>query len=130
MQQPSIVPSGSAGSSSEPVAFKFKLDCDNAQQFIERYAADVSRGRIVIRTMKPHPVGTHLKMELQCRNGTSLIIGDGKVFWTREPDAASGPFPGMGIRLGKLTRASQDLINQTLAYREQHERSTGHSLPT
>jgi uncharacterized protein (TIGR02266 family) len=120
MQQPSIVtvPPTSPNDSAEPVLFRLKLDCDSVDEFIDRYKADVSRGGIVIRTMKPLAVGTRVKLDLQLRNGAPLISGDGKVVWTREPDAGSGPFPGMGIRLGKLTRPSQDVINQTLSYKD------------
>jgi uncharacterized protein (TIGR02266 family) len=128
-----IPPSAEGPSSSDPVDFQLKLDCDTVAEFTERYANDISRGGIFIRTRKPLAVGTKLKLDLRIWNGEPLIVGEGTVFWTREPDMTGGDsgvlYPGMGVRFGKLTRASQELINHTLSERAKRKRSNSMEIP-
>jgi uncharacterized protein (TIGR02266 family) len=110
--------------SSDPTYLRFRFNSETVEQFADRYAADVSRGGIFIRSRRPSPVGTRLKLDLQLQNGAPVIVGEGTVFWTREPDASKpGSVPGMGIRFNKLTAASQQLIEQVLTQRSNRDRS-------
>src|SRR6185503_19761023 len=91
-----------------PVNLRIKFRSENVDQFIERYAVDVSRGGIFIRTRDPLAVGTQLRLDFQFHNGTALMAGEGTVVWIREvdPNRASVP-PGMGVRFDKLSPESQ-----------------------
>jgi len=57
-QPPSKEPRG-------PVSLRIKFRSATLDQFIERYAVDVSRGGIFIRTREPLSVGTQLRFDFQ-----------------------------------------------------------------
>ena len=82
-----------------PVTLKIKFKSETLEQFIERYAVDVSQGGIFIRTKEPLAVGTQMKFEFQLRDASPLIAGEGTVVWTRENDARV-------TALGKFLRKS------------------------
>jgi uncharacterized protein (TIGR02266 family) len=99
-----------------PVTLKIKFKSATLEQFIERYAVDVSHGGIFIRTKEPLPVGTQMRFEFQLRDATPLITGEGTVVWTRENDPARpGVAPGMGVRFDRLGDGSQEVLDKILA---------------
>ena len=99
-----------------PVSLKIKFKSETLDQFIERYAVDVSQGGIFIRTKEPLAIGTAMKFEFQLKDGSSLIGGDGTVVWTREHDPTRpGAAPGMGVRFDKLADGSQPTLEKILA---------------
>lgn len=67
-----------------PVTLKIKFKSSTLEEFVERYAVDISQGGIFIRTKKPLEVGTPLRFEFQLKDATPLILGEGTVVWTRE----------------------------------------------
>src|SRR4051794_27785386 len=82
-----------------PTNLRIKFRSASVEQFIERYAADVSRGGIFIRTREPLVVGTQLRLELQLQDGTALLAGEGTVIWIRENDPGRPAVPpGMAVR--------------------------------
>jgi len=105
-----------------PVNLRIKFRSDSLPQFIERYATDVSRGGIFIRTREPLGVGTQLKLDFQYQGGTPLMSGDGTVVWVREfdPSRANVP-PGMGVRFDKLAPESLGVLEQILVAKAQRE---------
>jgi uncharacterized protein (TIGR02266 family) len=108
----------------EPISLRFRFDSETVEQFAERYASDVSRGGIFVHSRQPFPVGTQLRLDLQLLNGTPLIVGDGTVHWTREPDPNKpAQVPGMGIRFSKLSGRSQQIIEAVLSQRTGRERT-------
>src|SRR3990170_947632 len=91
-----------------PVTLKIKFKSETLEQFIERYAVDVSQGGIFIRTKEPLAVGTQMKFEFQLRDASPLIAGEGTVVWTRENDPSRPPIaPGMGVRFDRLAEGPQ-----------------------
>ena len=108
-----------------PVNLRIKFRSESLPQFIERYATDVSRGGIFIRTREPLAVGTQLKLDFQYQGGSPLMAGDGTVVWVREfdPSRANVP-PGMGVRFDKLAPESQVVLEQILV--EKAAREAGH----
>src|SRR5215510_7482895 len=99
-----------------PVTLKIKFKSATLEQFIERYAVDVSHGGIFIRTKEPLPVGTQMRFEFQLRDASALIAGDGTVVWIREHDPArQGVAPGMGVRFDKLAVDSQKVLDKILS---------------
>jgi uncharacterized protein (TIGR02266 family) len=101
-----------------PVTLRIKFKSATLEQFIERYAVDVSQGGIFIRTKEPLPVGTTMRFEFQLRDESPLITGEGTVVWIREQNAGqSGVAPGMGVRFDRLTEASQGVLDEILAHK-------------
>lgn len=101
-----------------PVTLRIKFKSANLEQFIERYAVDVSQGGIFIRTKEPLPVGTTMRFEFQLRDESPLITGEGTVVWIREQNASqAGVAPGMGVRFDRLTEPSQGVLDEILAYK-------------
>jgi uncharacterized protein (TIGR02266 family) len=98
-----------------PVTLKIKFKSETLEQFIERYAVDVSQGGIFIRTKEPLPVGTQMKFEFQLRDASPLIAGEGTVVWTRENDPSRPAIaPGMGVRFDRLADGSQGILERIL----------------
>ncbi|MEO6773077.1 MAG: TIGR02266 family protein [Kofleriaceae bacterium] len=99
-----------------PVTLKIKFKSETLEQFIERYAVDVSQGGIFIRTKEPLAVGTQMKFEFQLRDASPLIAGEGTVVWTRENDPSRPAIaPGMGVRFDRLADGSQSVLEKILA---------------
>ena len=99
-----------------PVTLKIKFKSETLEQFIERYAVDVSQGGIFIRTKEPLAVGTQMKFEFQLRDASPLIAGEGTVVWTRENDPSRPAIaPGMGVRFDRLADGSQGILERILA---------------
>ena len=99
-----------------PVTLKIKFKSETIEQFIERYAVDVSQGGIFIRTKEPLAVGTAMKFEFQLRDASPLIAGEGTVVWTRENDPSRPAIaPGMGVRFDKLADGSPSVLERILA---------------
>ncbi len=99
-----------------PVTLKTKFKSETLEQFIERYAVDVSQGGIFIRTKEPLAVGTQMKFEFQLRDASPLIAGEGTVVWTRENDPSRPAIaPGMGVRFDRLADGSQAVLERILA---------------
>ncbi|MSP63829.1 MAG: hypothetical protein EXR72_26480 [Myxococcales bacterium] len=98
-----------------PITLKIKFKSTALAQFVERYSVDISCSGIFIRTREPLKIGTHLHFEFQLQDGSSLIVGDGTVVWTREYDPARTTVaPGMGVRFDKLTEVSDRVLQHIL----------------
>ncbi len=99
-----------------PVTLKIKFKSETLEQFIERYAVDVSQGGIFIRTKEPLAVGTQMRFEFQLRDASPLIGGEGTVVWTRENDPSRPAIaPGMGVRFDRLAEGSQGVLERILS---------------
>jgi len=106
------------------VNLRIKFRSESLEQFIERYAVDVSRGGIFIRTREPLAVGTQLKLDFQYQSGGALMAGEGTVVWIREPDPARPNIPpGMGVRFDRLTPESQVVLELLLADKAKRDKS-------
>ena len=111
-----------------PVTLKIKFKSETLEQFIERYAVDVSQGGIFIRTKEPLAVGTQMKFEFQLRDASPLIAGEGTVVWTRENDPSRPAIaPGMGVRFDRLADGSQAVLERILA--EKAKQAPGRNAP-
>src|SRR5262249_33652341 len=102
-----------------PVNLRIKFRSANLDDFIERYAVDVSRGGIFIRTREPLSVGTRLKLDFQLLEQGAILQGDGTVVWIRESDPTRPAVtPGMGVRFDQLTPESQPILDKILAEKD------------
>jgi uncharacterized protein (TIGR02266 family) len=109
-----------------PTNLRIKFRSASLDQFIARYAADVSRGGIFIRTREPLAVGTRLRLEFTLQDAAPLLAGEGTVVWIREHDPArENVTPGMGVRFDKLTPESQPTLEKILAEKTRLEQAGG-----
>jgi len=112
-----------------PVTLKIKFKSETIEQFIERYAVDVSQGGIFIRTKEPLAVGTQMKFEFQLKDASPLIGGEGTVVWTREHDPSRPAIaPGMGVRFDRLADGSQQVLEMILAEKVKQAPNRGESV--
>jgi uncharacterized protein (TIGR02266 family) len=97
--------------------------CRSVGEFLDQHAADVSRGGIFVRHGQVLPVGRAVRLNLQLADGTTLLAGEGTVFWTREADRSRAETePGMGIRFTRLITDSQRMLTHLLAEKAERER--------
>ena len=96
---------------------RLRLAYGSMDEFIERYATNVSRGGIFVRTREARPPGTELAIDIALENGDEAIRGRGVVRWTTPPSAPGEPprDPGMGVRFTELTPESRALVELMVA---------------
>jgi len=94
-----------------------RLAYGTLDEFVERYALNVSRGGIFVRTRDPQPPGTAITLDLQLVTGEKVVRGRGVVAWTTPPSAPGEPRrdPGMGIRFTELEPESRALVDLVVA---------------
>jgi len=98
---------------------RIKFRSASLDEFIARYAVDVSRGGIFIRTREPLSVGSRLKLDFQLLDAAPLLDGEGTVVWIRKPDPARPEVaPGMGVRFDRLSPQSDERLAEILAAKE------------
>ena len=88
-----------------PVTLKIKFKSETLEQFIERYAIDVSQGGIFIRTKEPLAVGTQMKFEFQLRDASPLIVlmmRRASAAWSGLALATWAPTPAWTLMVAKL----------------------------
>jgi molecular chaperone DnaK len=102
-----------------PVDLQVRLSFGSVDDFIERYAVNVSRGGVFVRTRETVPRGTAVNLDLQLTDGADVIRGKGVVAWTTGPSAPGEPDqgPGMGIKFTELDTESQALVELIVATR-------------
>ncbi len=86
------------------------------ETFIEKFAANVTRGGVFLASRTPRPIGEVFQFEVQLAGGEVALAGDGKVTWVREFDPAAPNKPhGMGVQFLRLDGPSREVVNQMLA---------------
>src|SRR5687767_5418248 len=86
-----------------PVALRIKLRYTQLEQFISKFATNLSRSGMFLASRNPKPVGTRIHFELRLADDSRLIDGLGEVRWTREYDKNAPDLAyGMGIFLLEL----------------------------
>jgi uncharacterized protein (TIGR02266 family) len=99
------------------------MSCRTVTEFLDSHANDVSRGGIFVRNAQVLAVGCTVRLNLQLADGSTLLAGEGTVFWTREADPTRAESePGMGIRFTRLTNESQRMLTHLLAEKTERER--------
>ena len=102
-----------------PVELALRLAFGSIEEFILRYATNISRGGMFVRTRDPRPSGTPVLFDLQLKSGEHVIRGEGVVVWSAAPSApGEAPRqPGMGVRFTALDPESRALVERVVAAR-------------
>ena len=108
-----------------------RLSYGTIDELVERFAVNISRGGVFIRTRDPRPVGTRLLLELRLSGGEAAIRGEGVVRWIQAEDPAAHPrrAPGMGIQFTKLDDASRALVERMAELKERRGVAPGVVAP-
>ncbi|MDF1563471.1 MAG: TIGR02266 family protein [Deltaproteobacteria bacterium] len=104
------------------VGLVVRLKHGNIDEFIERFAVNLSPGGMFVQSRSPQPVGTEVRFEVHIAGGLPVLRGSGTVAWVR-PEGVEGP-SGMGITFTVLDPHSQTLVERMLALRGAREPGT------
>jgi molecular chaperone DnaK len=98
---------------------RVRLRFPDLDTFVERFAANVTRGGVFIASRSPRPVGDAFPFEVQLASGEIALAGEGKVIWVKEynPDEPSKPH-GMGVQFVSLTPPSRAVLKRMLAAKD------------
>src|SRR5262245_22881757 len=107
-------PSGRKG----PTVLRIKLRYDDVDTFVEKFAPNIGRAGLFIRSRTPKPVGSEIRFELRLSDETPIVVGLGVVRWIREYDPRRPrAVHGMGIEFMRVTRESRDVLLRVLEHR-------------
>ncbi len=114
-----------------PVGLAVRLSCETVDEFVDRFAVNISRGGVFIRTREPKPVGTRVALELKLQGGETVIRGEGVVRWIQaeSPTARPPAAPGMGIQFTDLDERSRALVERMVSLKERRGVAPGVSTP-
>ena len=88
-----------------------KLTHKGIDEFVQKYATNISEGGLFIRTRDPKPIGTELSFKVDIADGQRVLQGIGLVKWTRADGDPNGP-AGMGLEFLELDPASRALVDR------------------
>ncbi len=114
-----------------PVGLGVRLSYGTLDEFVDRFAVNISRGGVFIRTREPRPVGTRVSFELRLHTGEVVIRGEGVVRWIQAESASSRPptTPGMGIQFTDLDEGSRALVERMVMLKERRGMAPGVATP-
>ncbi|MGV3621428.1 MAG: TIGR02266 family protein [Archangium sp.] len=95
------------------VSLLVKLTHKGIDEFVQKYATNISEGGMFIRTRDPKPIGTDLSFKVEIADGQRVLQGVATVKWTRSDGDPSGP-AGMGLEFRELDDASRMLVDRML----------------
>ncbi len=95
---------------SDTVSLRITLRYRDLDEFVQRYADNVSSAGLFLRTKAPKPSGTRIRFELLLTNGTRALRGEGVVVGIRADDK-----PGMSLRFTTLDGESRSLIERLVS---------------
>ena len=114
-----------------PVALRIRLRYSDVDQFISKFAINISRGGMFLSSRNPKPIGTHLHFEMRLADDSPVIEGTGEVRWIREYDRHQPSQPhGMGIRFFELKPESLVVLERIIEHRRAVGEPDTDSIPT
>ncbi len=114
-------------STSAPV--RVRLRYPDLDTFVERFAANVTRGGVFIASRAPRAVGETFAFEIQIATGHVALAGEGKVIWVKEYDPTQPNKPhGMGVQFGALAPASRDVLARMLKVKAAQPATMGRTV--
>ena len=94
----------------ETVALRIKLRYQNVDEFVVRYAENVSSAGLFIRTRAPKPPGTRVRFELILSDGDRALRGEGIVVGVQESEPQ-----GMSVRFNVLEPRSEAVVERIVS---------------
>ncbi len=118
-------PADAGSAERKPVGLLVRLAYQSIEDFKRRFAPNLSRGGVFIRTREPKPAGTLVAFELRLSTGEKVMRGDGVVRSVVVEDLGATPprVPGMAIQFTRLDAASRALVEEVASSRAALERT-------
>src|SRR6478736_496174 len=89
---------------------RLHLKCADAEDFVERFAPNVTRGGIFLPTRDAREVGATIRFEIALLDDTVVFAGEGVVTWAKPK--------GMGVKFTTLDLATEPMLERLLSRRE------------
>ena len=89
---------------------RLHLKCPDAEDFVERFAPNVTRGGIFLPTRDAREVGATIRFEIALLDDTVVFAGEGVVTWAKPK--------GMGVKFTTLDPATEPMLERLLSRRE------------
>src|SRR5512142_3065900 len=114
-----------------PIGLAVRLSYGTLDEFVDKFAVNLSRGGLFIRTREPKPIGTRLAFELRLTTGEVALKGVGVVRWVQAESATASPptAPGMGVQFTELDDASRALVERMVTLKETRGVAPGVAKP-
>jgi len=87
-----------------------RLRCPDAEDFVERFAPNVTRGGIFLPTHDAREVGAAIRFEVALADDTIVLAGDGVVTWCKPK--------GLGVKFTTLDPVAEAMLERLLNRRE------------
>ena len=88
---------------------RLHLKCPDAEDFVERFAPNVTRGGIFLPTRDARAVGATIRFEIALLDDTVVFAGEGVVTWAKPK--------GMGVKFTTLDPATEPMLERLLSRR-------------
>jgi hypothetical protein len=98
------------GASPPDSPVRLRLKCPDAQDFVERFAPNVTRAGIFLPTREARAVGSPIRFEIALADGTVVLAGEGIVTWAKAK--------GLGAKFTTLDPASERILERLLRRRQ------------
>jgi hypothetical protein len=89
---------------------RLRLKCPDAEDFVERFAPNVTRAGIFLPTREVRAVGSPIRFEIALADGTVVLAGEGSVTWAKPK--------GLGVTFTTLDPASARIVERLLSRRQ------------
>jgi molecular chaperone DnaK len=98
---------------------RVRLKYVDPDAFVERFAANVTRGGVFLASRDPKPVGALVRFEITLINGHSMLAGEGRVTWVKPftPSEPNRPH-GMGVQFTEIEPNTRPMFERLLERRE------------
>ncbi len=91
------------------VSLRITLRYQDLEEFVSRYAENISSAGLFLRTRTPKPTGTRIRFELLLVDGARALVGEGVVVAVRHDDK-----PGMALRFHTLEPESRAVVDRVV----------------
>ena len=88
---------------------RLHLKCPDSEEFVERFAPNVTRGGIFLPTRDAREVGATIRFEIALLDDTVVFAGQGVVTWAKPK--------GMGVKFTTLDPATEPILERLLSRR-------------
>jgi molecular chaperone DnaK len=114
-----------------PIGLAVRLSYGTLDEFVDRFAVNLSRGGVFIRTREPEPIGTSVALELRLHGGETVLRTKGVVRWIQTESATAQPptAPGMGIQFTELDAEARALVERMVTLKERRGAAPGVTAP-